>query len=147
MKFATLSNILAQPVDQDIPFDAYNKKVNLKLVICPFCSLSLCSPAELNCHRRAVHFRQRAPGSFVMQFEEINTSDEVREIIDEKEGEYLCIMVDAEDVEWKRLGPTHPLIKKYRAERKRLMQGVNDGPNEISESKLEDFLSSPWEDI
>ena len=82
-----------------------------------------------------------------MQFEEINTSDEVREIIDEKEGEYLCIMVDAEDVEWKRLGPTHPLIKKYRAERKRLMQGVNDGPNEISESKLEDFLSSPWEDI
>ena len=31
VKFASLSNILARPIQQELPFDTYNKKVDLDL--------------------------------------------------------------------------------------------------------------------
>ena len=145
VKYASLSNILAQPVDQDVPFDSYNRKVNLTAVVCPFCNLSLCSPAEYGRHRRAMHYKQRAPAGYELSLDELDQRDLVTAIIDENCGEFLCVMEDIEDVEWKRLGASHPLIAEYRKERERLLEGVNDGPVEIPDSELDEFMSSMWE--
>ena len=89
VKFASLSNILSQPIDQNLPFDTYNKKVCLKDVICPFCQLTLSSPAERQRHRRAMHYRQRAPAGFELKYEELGNRDSIKKIIDDNEGEYL----------------------------------------------------------
>ena len=146
VEYASLSDILAQPVDQELPFDAYNKKVEVNSLLCPFCRLSLCTPAEVQRHRRAMHFGRRAPRHEAFELQEINEDDSIKEIIDEVEGRFLCIMEDEEDMEWKSLPPTHPLIVVYKKERERLLQGVTDGPVEIPESELPEFLSSIFED-
>ena len=147
VKFASLSNILSQPIDQDLPFDAYNRKVTMKEVICAFCQISLCSKAEYQRHRRAMHFRKRAPPGFQLEFKDFEDRDRVREIIDEKEGQFLCIMEDSEDVEWHKLGPTHPLIGEFQKRREALMMSEHDGPVEIPEAELSEFMSNEWEDI
>ena len=147
VKFASLSNVLSQPIDQNIPFDTYNMKVNLKEMVCPFCKISLCSPAEYKRHRRAMHYRKRAPDVLEMQIGELADRGTIKEIIDEREAEYLCIMEDSEDIEWHRLGPTHPRISEFRKQRAKLMEGVNDGPLEIADADLNEFMSSQWEDI
>ena len=84
VKYASLSNILAQFIDQDLPIDTYNQKVILKDVVCPFCNLSLRSLAEYGRHRETMHFRQRAPEGFNLEFNEIDNRDYVKEIIDEQ---------------------------------------------------------------
>ena len=71
----------------------------------------------------------------------------IREIIDMNDGEYLCVMEDDEDLEWKRLPPTHPLIPKFKKERQNLLRGVSGGPMVIPISELGEFMSSAFEDI
>ena len=93
-----------------------------------------------------MHFRQRAPPGFELNFEKIDQHDRVKKIIDEKAGEFLCIMDDDEDVEWKKLGPTHPLISEFRRERENLMKIEDDGPLVIEEGDLKEFMSSMWEE-
>ena len=55
-------------------------------------------------------------------------------------------MEDEEDMEWKSLPPTHPLIDRYRKERSRLLEGVSDGPLEIADGDLPEFMNSIFED-
>lgn len=147
VKFASLSNILSQPVQQNLLFDTFNLKVDIDQQVCPFCSMSLCSRAELQRHRRAIHFRQRAPGHEPFELKEFSNVDTVRENIDRNGDEYLCITEDDEDLEWRRLAPSHPLISIFEKERARLLQGVIGGPEEIPSSELGDFMSSVLEDI
>ena len=147
VKFATLSNILSQPIQQDLPFDAFNRKVDINDVQCPFCSISLCRHAEMRRHGKAMHFRQRAPGRPRFQIQNLKRPETIVEIIDKSGDEYLCVMQDNEDVEWRRLSPTHPLIKVFEKERARLLEGVEGGPREIPSSELGEFMSSIYEDI
>ena len=147
VKFASLSNILSQPVQQDLPFDAYNQKVDINKTKCPFCHLSLCSPAELKRHRRAMHYRQRAPGVEPFEVFELRSFEKVVAIIDKSGEEYLCLMEDDEDIEWRRLPPTHPMIPVFEKERVRLLQGVVGGPVQIPSDQLGEFMSSIYEDI
>ena len=93
-----------------------------------------------------MHYQQRAPPGFELQFDDLDTRDTVKEIIDENRGEFLCIMEDSEDLEWKRLGPTRPLITRYRQERERLLKDEDDGPLVIPDSEQAEFMSSMWED-
>ena len=149
VRFASLSNILSQPASQSLPFDSYNLKVQLPETVCPFCNVSLCSPAEYKRHRRAMHFRKRAPPGFLLNLGEVDRDDEdqIKEVINDREGEYLCVMEDREDVEWRKLPPSHPLIMKYKKKREELLQNQHDGPLEIPESDLAEFMGSIWEDI
>ena len=147
VKFASLSNILAQPIQQDLPFDTFNRKVDTDSLLCPFCKLSLCSEAEVRRHRVAMHRSMRVSGREEFKIEELKEVDEIREIIDQNGGEYLCVMEDDEDLEWKKLSPSHPLIKKFKVERMRLLQNVNDGPLEIKEDELDEFMSSVFEEM
>ena len=147
VRFASLSNILAQPVQQNLPFDTYNSKIDINKVRCPFCRITLCSPTELQRHSRAMHYRQRASAIEPFQIEELSIDNSILEIIDKSEDEYLCIMEDEEDIEWRRLPPTHPLIPLFEKERQRLLEGINDGPEEIPHSELANFMSSVFEDI
>ena len=87
VKFASLSNILSQPVQQGLPFDAYILKVDINSTRCPFCRLTLCSPAEMQRHRRAMHFCQRAPGVEPFEVFELRKFEKVVEIIDKSEEE------------------------------------------------------------
>ena len=98
VKFASLSNILAQPIELRLPIDTYNRKVTLSLCKCPFCDLALCSPAEVRRHRRALHFRQRAQ-NVEENDNSISVLDKIIEIIDENDEEYLCVMEDSEEIE------------------------------------------------
>ena len=142
VKYASLSNILSQPVQQDMPFDTFNAKVNIDEMTCPFCDLTLCSPSELQRHRRAMHFRQRAPKREPFKIEDLVDLDDIVELIDYNGDEYLCVMRDNEDVEWRRLAPTHPLIPLFQKERQRLLEGVVSGPMEIPPAELGTFMSS-----
>ena len=56
-------------------------------------------------------------------------------------------MEDDEDLEWRNIAPSHPLIKKYHLERSRLLRNVNDGPLEIPLNELGEFMSSVFEEI
>ena len=147
VKFATLSNILAQPVHQDIPCDTFNRKVDINSVLCPFCKLSLCSKAELRRHRVSMHRGMRVAGQGEFKIEDLNEAGVIREIIDQNGGEYLCVMEDDEDLEWRNVFPSHPMIKKFQVERNRLPQKVNDAPLEIPLDELGEFMSSVFEDI
>ena len=71
----------------------------------------------------------------------------VKEVIDEREGEYLCVMEDNEDVEWHKLSPTHPLIAEFRKQRALLLQDSHDGPVELFNTELNNFMSSLWGDV
>ena len=142
-----MSNILAQPIQQEIPFDTYNKKIDIDTVLCPFCRISLCNNADLRRHRTAMHPRRRAAGSEKFEIKELEEVDEIKEIIDENGGEYLCVMDDDEDLVWRKLPPSHPLIKLYRVERARLLANSNDAPVEIAHDQLVEFMSSPFEDL
>ena len=147
VKFASLSNILAQPIQQDLPFDTYNNKVDMNQVRCPFCSITLCSPAEVKRHRRAMHFGRRAPGVDSFEIGELDELEDIVEVIDKNGDEYLCVMEDEEDMEWRRLPPSHPLISRYQSERQRLLEGVSDGPIVIPQAELGEFMASIYEDI
>ena len=149
VRFASLSNILSQPAKQNLPFDSYNLKVSTADLVCPFCNVSLCSPAEYKRHRRAVHFRKRAPPGFQLILGEVESDDDdqIKEVIDDREGEYLCVMEGGEDLEWRKLPPSHLLITRYSKKREALLRNQHDGPLEISESNLPEFMGSIWEDI
>ena len=147
VKYASLSNILSQPVQQDIPFDTYNKKVDLNSVVCPFCKISLCNKSDLRRHRRALHRGQRVSGRENFEIKELEEVDDVREVIDNYGEEYLCVMSDDEDLVWKKLPPTHPLITKFQAERRRLLENSSDGPVEIPHDQLGQFMSSVFENV
>ena len=97
--FASLSSCLAFPVKQDLPFDTYNLKVDINALRCPFCSAYFCSPAELKRHRRAMHKGMRASGVEDFKLEEMEDLPSVNEIIDERNGEYLCKLDDDDDME------------------------------------------------
>ena len=147
VKFATLINILSQHIHQDIPFDTFNRKVDINTLLCPFCKLSLCSKAELRRHRTSMHRGMRVSGQEEFNIEDLKEVGVIREIIDRNGGEYLCVMEDDEDLEWMNVSPSHPLIKKFQVERERLLQNVNDGPLEIPLNELGEFMSSVFEDI
>ena len=147
VKYATLSNILSQPIQQEIPFDTFNLKIDIDTVLCPFCSISLCNNADLRRHRTAMHPGMRVAGREKFEIKELEEVDEVKEIIDENGGEYLCVMEDDEDLEWKKLSPSHPLIKLYHVERARLLANSNDAPVEIPHDQLVEFMSSPFEEL
>jgi len=59
-----------------------------------------------------MHYKKRTNPGFVLNLGEIDSSDgvQIEEIIDEKEGEYMCVVADIEDVEWRKLPPSHLLI-------------------------------------
>ena len=147
VKLASLSIILSQPVQQHLPFDAYNQKVDINKMKCPFCHLTLCSPAELKLHRQAMHYRQRAPGVEPFEVFELRTFEKVVDIIDKSREDCLCLMEDDEDIEWRRLPPTHPKIAVFEKERDRLLQGVVGGPVRIAFDQLGKFMPSIYEDI
>lgn len=48
-----------------------------------------------------MHYKKRTNPGFVLNLGEIDSSDgvQIEEIIDEKEGEYMCVVADIEDVE------------------------------------------------
>ena len=56
-------------------------------------------------------------------------------------------MKDDEDLEWEKLSTSHPLIKKFKVERERLLQNVNDGPLEIKHDEFGEFMSSVFEEM
>ena len=147
VKYATLSNILSQPIQQDIPFDTFNRKVGNNETVCPFCKLSLCSKAELRRHRVAMHRGMRASGREEFKINMLEEVDGIREIIDQNGDEYLCVMEDGKEQEWRKVPPTHPLIKKFLMERRRLLRNVNDAPVEIPHDELGEFMSSVFENI
>ena len=147
VKYATLSNILSQPFQQDIPFDTYNPKVKLKELLCPFCDLSMCTHAEQKRHRRAMHRGRRAPRDRQIEVEELEEVEDIVEVIDEDGEHFLCVLEDDEDIEWRKLPPTHPLINKFRTERKRLLESVANAPIEIPNEQLGAFMSSVFEDV
>ena len=142
--FASLSNILGCPVNQDIPFDTYNPKVKVSDLSCPFCPIQCCSPAELKRHRRALHHRMRADEVKEFELEELEWEAQVTEVIDECNGRYLCVMEDDEDVEWRCLPPTHPLIAEFKAKRTELLRNKTDELEIIKDSELDEFLACPW---
>ena len=94
-----------------------------------------------------MHFRKRAPRGFELDLGEQDDSEKIMDIIDERDGEYLCVMEESEDIEWRQVAPTHPLIIKYKKSREELLQVHHDGPREIAESDIADFMSSEWEDV
>ena len=114
VKYATLSNILSHPSQHELPFDSFNAKVDIKQVLCPFCKVSLCNPTQLKEHRREMHFRRRVPRDEQYELKLIQEEvEEIVEVIDENGDEFLCVMKDNEDLEWKKLPPTHTLINKF----------------------------------
>ena len=147
VKYATLSNILSQPIQQELPFDAFNKKVDINTVVCPFCKISLCNPADLRRYRVTMHRGMRVSGSEDFNINELEEVDEIRKVIDQNGDEYLCVMEDDEDLEWKKLPPSHPKIKLYLTERRRLLIDVTDAPLEIPDGQLGHFMSSVFEEI
>ena len=94
-----------------------------------------------------MHFRLRAPGRESFEIDELNEVEYIVEIIDRNGDQYLCVMEDDEDVEWRRLPPSHPLIFRYETERKRLLNDAFDGPMVIPPSEVPEFMSSIYEDI
>ena len=68
-------------------------------------------------------------------------------IIDQNGDEYLCVMEDDKEQEWRKVPPTDPLIKKFLMERRRLLRNVNDAPVEIPHDELGEFMSSVFENI
>ena len=147
VKYASLSNILAQPIQQELPFDTFNSKVNVKSVVCPFCKLSMCNPTQLKRHRRAMHPGRRVSRDDVIELQDLEELAEIVEVIDQNGDEFLCVMRDEEDIVWKKLPPSHPLVLSFRKERSRLLQLVPNAPIEISHDQLGEFMSSVFEDI
>ena len=108
----------------------------------------MCSPTELQRHRRALHKGRRV--SSIEEKIEVNDFvelEDIVEVIDCNGDDYLCVMEDNEDVEWMKLPPSHPLIAKFLKERSRLQASIHDGPIEIPHNQLGEFMSSVFEDI
>ena len=53
------------------------------------------------------------------------------EVIDCAGDDYLYVMEDDEDVEWRKLTPWHHLIIRFHKERTRLLASENNTPLEI----------------
>ena len=75
-----------------------------------------------------MHYRKRAPGVFELDLGEHDNTEKIKDIIDEREG-----------VLWR-------IVRKLKR-REVLLQSQHDGPRELAESDMADFMSSIWEDV
>ena len=92
----------------------------MNAVKCFFRGITLCSPAQVQRHRRAMHLRRRAPVGEVSDHPK-EVFDEILEIIDELMKNF-CFVIDDEDIHWLKVAQIHPLVEKFRKERELLLK-------------------------
>ena len=98
----------------DAPYDFCAPTARNKLAsrTCPVCGLSFPSHAAMLRHRRALHLRSRArlPEDWQQQLE--SSTQDVSRVIDERDGSFLCVLVDG-SLEWQTLNVDDYRVKKF----------------------------------
>ena len=117
--FATLSETLMYPVNQFIPFDMYNPKVNKNLLKlrCPFCVEQYFGTiASMKRHRIGCHRSMRYKGDIApieLDVQQANLIGAVR-ILEQLGPEYRIEYEDGRE-EWHKAPPSHKLVTDYMA--------------------------------